>query len=240
MRCITPPDTKSVYKIKKAFTLAETLVTLVIIGLIVAFGIPALIQSVEKIQFQSALKKEISVVSQAAMYISNDYGGSLASIYGNSGNWANDQNALMQAFASKLNTVKTCNSGVSGCWVPTVLTLHKDVSDSSDTDTYAKLVLNDGTVLQFMNFQSSCTTSRGIGAFAKKGCGTILIDVNGNKGPNVIGIDIYDVEISANGIYPGGLIDGPYEGQCSVSTTDPRGGYGCAANVMLGLDYSYY
>jgi len=145
----------------------------------------------------------------------------------------------MQAFASKLNTVKTCNCGVTGCWVPTVLTLHKDVSDSNDTDGYPKLVLNDGTVLRFLSFQPSCTTNRGSGVFANS-CGTILIDVNGNKGPNVIGIDVYEVEVTANGIYPGGMPAGTYSNGCSVSGTDGRSGYGCAYNVMVGLDYSYY
>ena len=52
------------YKIK-AFTLAEVLITLVIIGVIVAITVPSLMNNTNAQEYRSALKKAISAVNQA-------------------------------------------------------------------------------------------------------------------------------------------------------------------------------
>ncbi|MDD3238365.1 MAG: type II secretion system protein [Candidatus Gastranaerophilales bacterium] len=50
---------------KRAFTLAEVLITLVIIGVIAALTIPALIKNTQGKEFQVAFKKSLSVLNQA-------------------------------------------------------------------------------------------------------------------------------------------------------------------------------
>jgi len=49
---------------KKAFTLAEALVTLVIIGVIAALTIPAILVNTEQHEYKSALKKALSALNQ--------------------------------------------------------------------------------------------------------------------------------------------------------------------------------
>ena len=50
---------------KKAFTLAEVLITLGIIGVVAALTIPTLVNNYRKKQFETGLKKEYSVLLQA-------------------------------------------------------------------------------------------------------------------------------------------------------------------------------
>ena len=50
---------------KLGFTLAEVLITLVIIGVIAAMTVPTLMNNTNAQEFRSALKKAISVANQA-------------------------------------------------------------------------------------------------------------------------------------------------------------------------------
>ena len=51
-------------RIKKAFTLAEALITLIIIGVIAALTIPAILINTEQHEYKSALKKALSTLNQ--------------------------------------------------------------------------------------------------------------------------------------------------------------------------------
>ena len=59
---------------KVAFTLAEVLVTLGIIGVITAITLPTLIQNYKRQQASARIKKFISVINQALIYAENDHG----------------------------------------------------------------------------------------------------------------------------------------------------------------------
>ena len=61
-------------KKKSAFTLAEVLITLGIIGIVAAMTLPALIQNYQKKQTVSQLKKAYSVISQALVSSQYDNG----------------------------------------------------------------------------------------------------------------------------------------------------------------------
>ena len=61
-------------KKKKAFTLAEVLITLGIIGVVAALTLPILIQKQQKIAISSSLKKFYSAMSQAILLSENDNG----------------------------------------------------------------------------------------------------------------------------------------------------------------------
>ena len=59
---------------KRAFTLAETLITLGIIGVVAALTIPTLIQSYKKREIETSLQKIYSTVNQAIKRAELDYG----------------------------------------------------------------------------------------------------------------------------------------------------------------------
>ena len=52
-------------KKSKAFTLAEVLITLVIIGIVAAITVPSLLQSTQDKEYHSKLRKNISIIKQA-------------------------------------------------------------------------------------------------------------------------------------------------------------------------------
>lgn len=57
---------------KKAFTLAEVLITIGIIGVIAALTIPALINKTNKKELETAFKKQYSTLQQAIMMIKTE------------------------------------------------------------------------------------------------------------------------------------------------------------------------
>ncbi|MDD3237319.1 MAG: prepilin-type N-terminal cleavage/methylation domain-containing protein [Candidatus Gastranaerophilales bacterium] len=59
---------------KKAFTLAEVLITLVIIGVIAAITIPSLLNKTNQQEYRVGAKKAYSVLSQAAQHYYADTG----------------------------------------------------------------------------------------------------------------------------------------------------------------------
>ncbi len=66
--------------IRKAFTLAEVLITLGIIGVVAAMTIPTLITNTRSSQYRSKFKKTISTLSQAARMSQAQYGFDYAGI----------------------------------------------------------------------------------------------------------------------------------------------------------------
>ena len=52
---------------KKAFTLAEILITLAIIGIVAALAIPAVLANAQQQEYKTGLKKAVSVLNQAVM-----------------------------------------------------------------------------------------------------------------------------------------------------------------------------
>jgi prepilin-type N-terminal cleavage/methylation domain-containing protein len=60
-------------KYRLAFTLAEVLITLAIIGIVAALTIPTLVNNYQKTQYVTQLKKAYTSVNQALMKLTSDY-----------------------------------------------------------------------------------------------------------------------------------------------------------------------
>ena len=180
---------------KKAFTLADVLITLAIIGIIAALTIPALLKNTGIEENIARLKKNYSVISQATMLIMNDYGGTLTGI-------CSDDDCWVQLYKAKLNSIKTCpNSPVGACWQAN---LPDPFVAYAASDPVAGLVLSDGTFVGFTYYNSNCTDNTdGLAS-----CARIDIDVNGNKGQKLDGEDVYSFHLTLSGIKPFGSNDG--------------------------------
>ncbi len=59
---------------KKAFTLAEVLITLGIIGVVAAMSLPSLMNKITNRTFEAKFKKSVSVLNQLSLFIQNDIG----------------------------------------------------------------------------------------------------------------------------------------------------------------------
>jgi len=90
---------------KKAFTLAEALVTLVIIGVIAALTIPAILVNTEQHEYKSALKKALSALNQVIeLNIALEGYGPLEAGYMNN---PTAEDSLFEMFRNRMNVIST-------------------------------------------------------------------------------------------------------------------------------------
>ena len=223
---------------KKAFTLAEVLITLGIIGVVAAMTMPVLIANYQKKQTVSQLKKAYSILNQA-------YERSVLE-NGDVETWDWQGVSTPESFAqiyiipylkgvNKMNTSKIK-------WVAL------DKSDILGLDGYSNYILPDGMIIKFtgLNFVSANYENR------RKTHLKISIDINGNKLPNQYGRDVFVFSIfpfseqSRGKVVPGtndqcgnGAIHNELTRErlttsgCATCKSDYTGyGYGCAALIM--------
>ena len=179
---------------KNGFTLAEVLITLVIIGVIAAMTIPTLINKTNNQEYISRLKKTYSTLSQATKQIISDEGLPRADM----GGWATSNEAIYNMYKKYLSNAKECNIGET-CFTPIDYKKYNSTASASssigDITNQGRLVLADGTMMTFRLYSSSCES---------KTCAQINVDVNGQKGPNMYGKDAFRFNLQENGLVPAG------------------------------------
>ena len=226
---------------KSAFTLAEVLITLGIIGVVAALTLPTLIQNNQKKQFQVGLQKGYSVLLQALDAYKNDTGMTL--------------------------TLKDCYGETTGIFknlIKPYLKVLVDCGDSQADSNYDKcvqngeyseegkytyktysgekaeerclddgqLVLTDGSILMFENPLRSTRVF-------------VSIDVNGfKKGPNQWGVDLFTFQLMEDGkLLPMGQAGTYYEFTdgssllCDKTSGNKLNGIACTARALYDKDF---
>jgi len=227
-------------KTKSAFTLSEVLITLVIIGIVAALTIPTAISKYQKQQYVSGLKKAYSTLKTVTNQIIAEEGTPKASV----GGWASSPSAVYNIYKKHLSLTKDCGTG-RGC----VDQLSSNGTGASDgfnslktgkpvynnyelNSTFYKVILSDGTQLIFDDYispQRNCTHEE-LGS--SEMCYAFFVDVNGEKGPNTWGKDVYYFALKEDGLYPGG---------CDSGVCDKNGsGIPCACRVIRENAINYY
>lgn len=213
---------------KAAFTLAEVLITLGIIGVVAAMTMPSLIQNYQEKATVTKLKKCYSLVSQAYVSILNDEGGSDTL-------QAGDDLEMMEKFGKYLKYQKTCGRN-KGCF-PNVT--YKSVTGNGyskweyDTTDRSRAILTDGTLLMF---NKSVITENENYIYAQ-----IYVDINGFKGPNQLGRDFFYFYINPEKIVPAGAkaLEEKNEDQKFTKNCIQQNGYACAAWVIYNENMDY-
>ena len=228
--------------LKSAFTLAEVLITLAIIGIIAAMTLPALMNNTKKTENVVALKKAYETLSQSALM--------LAAEHGNISNAIDSLNIpetfyaprreFANIFATKMSLSKKCTqNGIAGC---PASTNYKSLDQSSlNGVAYSidALVGSDGITYYFdLNVDASggnrCSSDRSYPSGTASSplhetCGTISADINGvNKGPNQYGRDLFVFYLTKKGIYPAGA----YPENPASLIECVSFGMGCTAKVL--------
>jgi prepilin-type N-terminal cleavage/methylation domain-containing protein len=226
----------------KAFTLAEVLITLGIIGIVAAMTIPTLMNNTNEKEHISAWKKDFSVISQAWLTVVNENGGN-GTISSNTG--ADLSNDYGNALTAKMKVSKIClaNSDSalnSECWhkANEFYTLNKQAINGNYSTLFSA-ILNDGTFIVVGGTANPCNDNSSQCFFAG-------IDVNGAKKTNIQGKDIFYL-----GALGGGRVDphsilrdasdtsDPYN---CVETSPPVGtnqGQGCSKLALYCNDIDY-
>ena len=213
---------------RAAFTLAEVLITLGIIGVVAAMTMPSLIQNYQEKATVTKLKKFYSLVSQAYVSILNDEGGSDTL-------QAGDDLEMMEKFGKYLKYQKTCGRN-KGCF-PNVT--YKSVTGNGynkwedDTTYRSRAILTDGTLIMF-NLNALGNNSDNFYA-------QIYVDINGFKGPNQLGRDFFYFYISPEKIVPGGakVLETIFPDQKFDENCIQQNGYACAAWVIYNENMDY-
>ena len=100
---------------QKGFTLAEALITLVIIGVIAALTIPAILTNTEQHEYKSALKKALSALNQVIeLNIALEGYGPLESTGMDMTNPESDEDSLFSMFRNRMNVISTSSEYTGG------------------------------------------------------------------------------------------------------------------------------
>jgi len=208
-----------------AFSLAEVLVTLAVIGVIATLTIPTLLQNKQKQDTVARLQKAYTTLAQAIKKSELDNGPLETWDY-------NDPTYFMNTYiAPYLNVIKKCSINESGCWASNNRLYHiKGSYESLPSQT--RILLNDGTFLAF-------NTGDGHAHF--------YVDIDGSKGPSRFGRDVFEFTLTPTPLYDGHKIDKPglypyLSGADRSTITNPDfhngctksgGGQACTSLIML-------
>ena len=190
---------------KKAFTLAEVLLTLVIIGIIAAITIPNIHANSQEQERIARVKKNYSILANA-MTLVKAYGGDFIFEVSND----SDQNMkdwFDEYLKPFLITTKVCYNE-KGCWSSgdtknlngsTVYYNRTGVGVGANIIT---AVLNDGTFIIVDAYgKASIGTYFGMDIESDNGL-VVFFDINGAKKPNTMGKDIFVTVFTENGLVP--------------------------------------
>ena len=188
---------------RKAFTLAEVLVTIGIIGVVASLTMPTLMQNSGRKETSARLKKFYSVFSQAIIQSELDHG--MSEDWSRSANLTDEDE---DAAASKNydETVKFWNK----YFAPYIKTLRIEKGTGEDTmySSRAIVYLADGTSIAIWN----------------GGCMSMIFDANADKSPNKLGSDRFGFEFchkkSERATYLGENIDFGPDGLIDANSRD--------------------
>ena len=219
--------------IKFAFTLAETLITLGIIGVVAAMTLPAIINQTRAKELETGLKKANSVIQAALNQMNYDEGQTV-----NAANYSNRR--FIKSFKKYFKVSKDC--GTNSCEKPS--TDNGTTSYSSKTyKTYnnlsfvnmslfddGQIFINDGMLIMVEN--NTNLESKNL---------FISVDVNGYyKKPNRWGHDLFTFQVTDSGkLLPMGAKGTAYNtnSYCSPTLVTSLNGIACTYKALTEKDY---
>ena len=184
-----------------AFTLAEVLITLGIIGVVAAMTMPTLINNINKKHWITGYKKAFSELSQIHQLLNSETGGSYMAECNDF-----DDVCLKNLFAEKMKVVEYCKENVPNKCQESSTYLNgrtRGINQTTEVnDPWPTIVTASGYSVKFRFHGNDC--SEFIEGYSQKlpTCGWMQIDVNGLKRPNVVGKDIYFLNIFKNKLFP--------------------------------------
>ena len=221
------------YLKKCAFTLAEVLITLGIIGVVAAITLPNLMTAYKARVLRSQFMKSYSLVQQAYKMMQADEVSTSPSDYDRS----NEEDASFKTVFQRYFT-GTTDCGLNGankevpCLKGPSPTYKLLLGDSFVPITLfddGEFVLKDGTLLIFENPSGA--------SFIRV---WIFVDINGiSRRPNRLGYDLFTFQLTDEGLKAMGDNGTEYIGDnyCSFSTTGSFNGITCANKAKNDPDY---
>ena len=201
---------------KHAFTLAEVLITLGIIGVVAAMTMPTLIANQKEKETVAKLKKMYSVLSQAYLLSVEKYGTPDEWGFGNrdAGSSTEDDTDYVAGNAKimkdklfeQIKNIKVCEKGLNKteCGLGDKYYYANGSIASELNSKVSALSMIDGNGIMVLINNGSCSENRGDGKHLNNICGWVFVDTNGSKPPNTIGKDLFGFYLTKYGIIPSG------------------------------------
>lgn len=215
-----PPPNSSI----SAFTLAEVLITLGIIGIIAALTLPSLIAKHQEKETVVRLKKINSLLQNNftktvfengtpdTWYLTDEY---------------QDSQKLFEYIFKDFKIDKVCQRYVDRtCWAKegTKFLWNDTIELLGVWDDRIRFILNDGSTVAIKSIYND----------SEKTYGFIYIDVNGKKKPNTWGKDTFTFDIYKDGIRPVSFDDEMFKNECMDNS-----GAQCAAWAIYNENMDY-
>jgi len=216
---------------KKAFTLAEILITLGIIGIVAALTMPSLMNNVQNKQYESGFKVAYSLMSQALTYaVGQD-------LY-TPGETCATKNPGYESYGPAcLDILMQAFEGINAFGRSITMSQYYTKYNTFNNNPFAQNLLDDG-YLELKN---------GMFVYLETGSSTaypiIVIDTNGAKKPNRLGYDTFAFVVDNGKLYPLGSPLTAYTGYkdmntyCSPDSTNAANGFACAYRAFSEQDY---
>lgn len=217
---------------KLGFTLAEVLLTLVIIGVVAAISIPILYNTTEKREFISRAQKANSVVQQSLKSIQrfNGYAGGDYLYLLNGTTFANE-------FKKVVSHIHTCDNE-NDC-KELYVTGKRGLNNDASIESWGRPDANGVTTSDGMqyyiwtNYMQFGLSDEDYESIRKNGSVAIAVDVNGQRKPNKFGLDCFlFILVDKNGILPAGVHD---DSDCNRSDL----GFTCTSKLLRENDITY-
>ena len=201
------------YSFKSAFTLAEVLVTLGIIGVVSAMTVPTLIQNHQRKTYVVQLHKFYNEMSQALLQYQTDKN---AINLKEAGLVSNDD--IGEFIKSYFKVVNDCGADRTPC----MANEYKKISGTAvSTNLNRYVTLASGASLGY-SYKSAAPANILF---------SLDVDINGQNGPNIVGRDVFAVYV-----YENGIID-DYGASAPVSKDDRENNF---ENTCIGTAADWY
>ena len=171
---------------RKAFTLAEVLVTLGIIGVVSAMTVPALMQNHQRKTYVTQMHKFYNELQQAAQQYMTDKN---ALNLREAGLTSNE--ALDNFVKTYFKVVNDCGSSQQPCFAPN----YKKISGTDlgkGTGQQLNVTIASGVSFGFGLASTGTADNSRVAIFD--------VDINGQQGPNIAGRDVFILGLFNNGI----------------------------------------
>ena len=200
---------------KKAFTLAEVLITLMIVGVVAAMTVPTLLGNADDKALATGALKAYAALANATKQLQTEKGPTRF--------WDLTPANVTKWYKLKLN---------SSIQIPeSYTTYYLNQSAYTNANMFnpdTSFITSDGMLFYIQSVSANCSGG-GTENWAD-GCINFGIDVNGRKPPNTVGLDIYGFYINKDGDF---LPEGTIKGVVNTNNCSSSGsGWSCSQKVV--------
>lgn len=228
-------------KYEKAFTLAEILITLTILGVVAALIIPNIMQRYQERATITKVKIAYELINNAITQAVILNGPLESWDIGNTAGSQDSAVKLTNLLEPNFQFIKKCNLNDGQCFslfeeYKTFKGVQSWIVPSgkhNDEISTVQYILKNGIAIRFYSFgNNSCRQPNGQ-------CFTVAIDINGNKKPNKTGIDYFAMVnvYSSNATSSYKIV--PTKSACTYNDSSMYQGYGCAVWILHKNNMDY-